>query len=530
MTQSSFETFSDLKLHPSILRGVTDAGYSEPTPIQKAAIPPGLDGRDVIACATTGSGKTAAFLLPILDQLIDEKRGKTRALIVTPTRELCAQIQEQAIILGRHTGIESVAVYGGVGMGPQERALRKKVDIVVATPGRLLDHVERGTARFDDLEILVLDEADRMLDMGFLPDVKRILRLLPRDRQTLFFSATMPPPIAALTREMLKDPVSIDVARRAEPAQSVTQSVYAIRGDQKTSLLLKLLAEPGLERVLVFTRTKRRANRVAEQLVDARVGAARIHGNRSQSQRELALDGFKSGKVRVLVATDIASRGIDVTNVTHVINYDVPYVPEDYIHRVGRTGRASALGDAITMVSPEEESVFRQIEKAIGKKLPRQRHEGMKAEAGHHTRGPINRDPEDREDDERRAPTTAPRHGHAPAAHGPRRTPGHHGPAQHGGTPRHHGHGAGHGRPAAAHGGERRHAASHDGRGAHSSHRTERSSGASHGSHHASTPHRGPASSTRTHGSSHAPRGSGRPSHGKSHGRNSSSGRNHGSR
>ena len=319
----------------------------------------------------TGSGKTAAFVLPILHQLIDRPRGKTRALVVTPTRELAAQILTALDSMAVHTPITAAAIYGGVGMAPQEHAMRAGVDVLIATPGRLLDHLKAPYARLDNIEFLVLDEADRMLDMGFLPDIKRILRLVPRKRQTLFFSATMPPEIAGLTREMLQNPVMIDQGRRSLPAVGITQAIYPVRQDLKPALLLALLQRDDVTQALVFTRTKHRANRLAEQLVKRGVKAERIHGNRSQPQRTAALAGFKSGQYRVLVATDIAARGIDIEALGHVVNFDVPQAPDDYIHRVGRTARAEAIGDAFTFVAPEEENDLRAIEKAIGKRLPR---------------------------------------------------------------------------------------------------------------------------------------------------------------
>jgi ATP-dependent RNA helicase RhlE len=319
----------------------------------------------------TGSGKTAAFVLPILHQLIDKPRGKTRALVITPTRELAAQILAALDSMAVHTPITAAAIYGGVGMAPQEHAMRAGVDVLIATPGRLLDHLRAPYAKLDNIEFLVLDEADRMLDMGFLPDIKRILKLVPRKRQTLFFSATMPPAIAMLTREMLNNPKSIDLGRRSLPAVGITQAIYPVRQDLKVGLLLALLQRDDVTQALVFTRTKHRANRLAEQLVKRGVKAERIHGNRSQPQRTAALAGFKNGQYRVLVATDIAARGIDIEALGHVVNFDVPQAPDDYIHRVGRTARAEAVGDAFTFVAPEEENDLRAIEKAIGKRLPR---------------------------------------------------------------------------------------------------------------------------------------------------------------
>jgi ATP-dependent RNA helicase RhlE len=319
----------------------------------------------------TGSGKTAAFLLPILQHLHGKPRGVTRALIITPTRELAAQIDEHRRDLARFTRLSGAAVYGGVGMGPQETAFRRGVDIIVATPGRLLDHFQYPYARLQGLEILVLDEADRMLDMGFLPDIRRILAQIPRKRQTLFFSATMPREIVALSQEMLKDPVRIDLERKSAPAVGITQAVYPVARELKSALLVELLKRDIVAEAIVFTRTKHRANRLADYLERHGVSTTRIHGNRSQGQRTLALAGFKAGKHRVLVATDIAARGIDIEELSHVINFDVPADPDSYIHRVGRTARAEATGDAFTFVSPDEDRELQDIERALGKRLPR---------------------------------------------------------------------------------------------------------------------------------------------------------------
>jgi ATP-dependent RNA helicase RhlE len=363
--------FTSLKLHPSLLKGVKELGFARPTPIQADAVPPALAGRDVLACAMTGSGKTAAFGLPILHRLIDKPRGTTRALILTPTRELAAQIVEDLDDLAVHTPVTAAPVFGGVGMGPQEHAFRSGVDVIVATPGRLLDHFSRPYARLSGLEILVLDEADRMLDMGFLPDIRKILRHLPARRQTLFFSATMPAPILALTRDMLRNPVTINLERRAAPAVGITQAVYPVQQELKSALFLALLQRGDMREALVFTRTKHRTDRLQKFLVRNGIAAERIHGNRSQTQRTLALEGFKSGNHRVLVATDIAARGIDIEALGHVVNFDVPKVPEDYIHRVGRTARAEAVGDAFTFVAPEEEPDLKRIERALGRRLPR---------------------------------------------------------------------------------------------------------------------------------------------------------------
>ncbi len=320
----------------------------------------------------TGSGKTYAFLLPIMHQLLEKPRGVTRALVLTPTRELAAQILESLNDVAVHTPLTGAAIFGGVGMGPQEHAFRTGVDVMVATPGRLLDHFRSPYAKLDHLEYLVLDEADRMLDMGFLPEIKKILRHLPaRKRQTLFFSATMPAPIAALTKEMLSQPVTLNLQRKAAPAVGITQAIYPVSQDLKSALLIELLKRGDMPQALVFTRTKHRANRLASQLVTHGIKAERIHGNRSQSQRTLALAGFKDGTYQVLVATDIAARGIDVEALGHVVNFDVPVASEDYIHRVGRTARAESTGEAFTFVSPEEEGELKQIEKAIGRQLPR---------------------------------------------------------------------------------------------------------------------------------------------------------------
>jgi ATP-dependent RNA helicase RhlE len=364
-------SFSTLKLHPSLQRGLKELGFSRPTPIQLDAIPPALEGRDLLACAQTGSGKTLAFLLPILNHLMEKPRGSTRALVITPTRELAAQIVESLNEVAVHTPLTAAAVYGGVGMGPQEHAFRSGVDVIVACPGRLLDHFRQPYAKLAGLEYLVLDEADRMLDMGFLPDIKRVLKHLPPRKQTLFFSATMPGPIGALAHELLKNPATINLERKAAPASGITQAVYPVQQELKSALFLALLNRGDMKEALVFTRTKHRANRLAEFLVRNGIKAERIHGNRSQQQRTKALEGFKNGEYRVLVATDIAARGIDVEALGHVVNFDVPNVPEDYIHRVGRTARAELTGEAFTFVSPSEEEELRAIERAISRRLPR---------------------------------------------------------------------------------------------------------------------------------------------------------------
>jgi len=364
-------SFTQFELHADLLRGIKELGYTRPTPIQSQAIPPAMQGRDLLGCAMTGSGKTVAFLLPIMNRLLGKRRGVTRTLILTPTRELAAQIEQSFTELAVHTPLSGAAVFGGVGMGPQEHAFRAGVDVIVATPGRLLDHFKQPYAKLDHLEVLVLDEADRMLDMGFLPDIKRVLRHLPTKRQTLFFSATMPAPIVALTREMLQNPVTINLERKSQPAIGITQAIYPVKQELKAHLFLELIKRGEIKDTIVFTRTKHRSNRLSDFLDRHGIPNARIHGNRSQAQRTEALAGFKSGRFQVLVATDIVARGIDIEELSHVVNFDVPHVPEDYIHRVGRTARAEATGDAFTFVSPEEEGELRAIERAIGKPLPR---------------------------------------------------------------------------------------------------------------------------------------------------------------
>ncbi len=364
-------SFSSLSLHPSLQQGLKELGFPRPTPIQEKAIPAALEGHDLLACAMTGSGKTAAFLLPILHHLMAKPRGVTRALVLTPTRELAAQVLESLESLAVHTPITAAAIFGGVSMGPQERAFRANVDVLIATPGRLLDHLKAPYASLARIEYLVFDEADRMLDMGFLPDIRRLLKQIPTKRQTLFFSATMPTEIGKLASELLKQPVTIDMERRAAPAVGITQAVYPVAQELKTALFMALLERGDMKQALVFTRTKHRANRLAEQLVKRGISAERIHGNRSQTARTAALAGFKNGTIRVLVATDIAARGIDIEALGHVVNFDVPTASEDYIHRVGRTARAEATGEAFTLVAPDEERELRDIERAIQRRLPR---------------------------------------------------------------------------------------------------------------------------------------------------------------
>ena len=347
------------------------AGYTQPTPIQAKTIPMIMTGRDLIGAAQTGTGKTAAFLLPILARLL-EGGERLRALILTPTRELAAQIETNARDYSRFTHLRMGVVYGGVPIGPQERMLRNPgVDLLVATPGRLLDLYGRQSLALDEVEVLVLDEADRMVDMGFAPDLNRILRLLPDDRQTLMFSATMPPDLNKVAKHAMRDPGRVDLAPSTRPAAGITQAVYPVVKHLKTGLLDELLRMTGVGSVIVFSRTKHGADRLARQLDRLGHSVAALHGDRTQGQRERALSDLRRGKVQVLVATDIASRGIDVTDITHVVNYDVPHTPEDYVHRIGRTGRVDALGDAFTLMSPEEGKDMTAIERFLAKAIPR---------------------------------------------------------------------------------------------------------------------------------------------------------------
>ncbi len=359
-------TFASLGLSPRALAALEVAGFEAPTPIQARAIPPGLEGRDVIGCAATGTGKTAAFLLPMIERMSQHARTGAargpRALVLAPTRELALQIGEEAERFGGNQNIRSAVVIGGVGMNPQADAFRANVEIIVATPGRLKDHLDRRTAHLDGVEMLVLDEADRMLDMGFKPQLDYILARLPRARQTMLFSATMAGEVATFASQHLKNPVRVEVARSGDTASRATQQVFLVGHEEKLALLCSLLAQDNLS-TLVFTRTKRRADRVAKGLVSAGHEVAVIHADRSQSQRRHALDGFKDGKYRVLVATDIAARGIDVAEIGHVINFDLPNVPEDYVHRIGRTARASASGRASSFAAPDEHDLLRNIEK-----------------------------------------------------------------------------------------------------------------------------------------------------------------------
>ncbi len=363
----SFENFA---FHPHVAAGVVAAGYVEPTPIQADAMHPVMKGRDVMGLAQTGTGKTAAFALPILNRLMEGKRRRVRALVVAPTRELAEQIHQAFEDLGKKTGLKSLSVYGGVGINPQKQKLRRGVEIVVACPGRLLDHIGQKTVDLSELEVLVLDEADQMFDMGFFPDIRRIIRQIPRNRQTLLFSATMPNEIRRLANEVLRRPITIQAGASA-PAETVRHALYPVPHHRKTALLMELLRHTDTESVLVFTRTKHRAKRVGLQLSRAGFQSTSLQGNLSQGKRQAALNGFRDGTFRILVATDIAARGIDVTKISHVINYDIPSTPEIYIHRIGRTGRATRSGDAFTLITEDDAGMVRAIDRVLGARVER---------------------------------------------------------------------------------------------------------------------------------------------------------------
>jgi ATP-dependent RNA helicase RhlE len=363
--------FEDLGLSEPMLAALRAAGYTRPTPIQAQAVPLALKGRDLMGLAQTGTGKTAAFTIPIIERLMGGPKC-TRALILTPTRELCQQVEESFAKYGQGTGLEVISVYGGVGYDPQVKALRGGVDVIVATPGRLIDHLEKQNVVFDDLEVLVLDEADRMLDMGFAPQLQKIVATIHPYRQTLLFSATMPPEVEALARRYLRKPVVVQVGRRSAAATTVRHNVYPVPKHKKTELLTHLLREMGeKDSILVFTRTKHGADKVVRHLLDAGFNADALHADKTQSQREQALARFKAGEVQVLVATDIAQRGLDISGISHVINYDVPQQAEDYVHRIGRTGRAAKEGDAFTFMCADEIGMVRTIERVIGQEIPR---------------------------------------------------------------------------------------------------------------------------------------------------------------
>lgn len=372
--ESMESTFDSLGLSPAMLKSVRALGFTAPTPVQAAAIPAAIAGKDVLASAQTGTGKTAAFGIPLIERLVPLPRKKTLALILAPTRELAAQISAHLEALTKGTNLRTAAVFGGVGFSPQVAAFARGTEIIVACPGRLLDLIAQGSARLDDIGVLVLDEADRMLDMGFLPVVRRIVAKLPVKRQTLLFSATIAPEIAKLTAEMLREPVRVEMVpqtAKRTTAEGITHTAYTIDQQRKTDLLVELLKDNNIYSAIAFTRTKARANRLALALAKHNIAAERIHGDRSQAQRTRALADFKRGKLRVLVATDVAARGIDIADLGHVVNFDVPMVPEDYVHRVGRTARAEQTGDAITFVSHDEERLFRDIEKAVGRRIDR---------------------------------------------------------------------------------------------------------------------------------------------------------------
>jgi ATP-dependent RNA helicase RhlE len=373
-------TFEQFKLHPRVGAGVKAAGYILPTPIQEQAIPAALEGRDILGLAQTGTGKTAAFVLPLLHRLLDGPRGRIRALIVAPTRELAEQIHGEINTLGRGTDLRSATVYGGVGMTPQIRALRGGAEIIVACPGRLLDHLEQGNGKLSSLEVLVLDEADHMFDMGFLPAIRAIMKRVPAGAQRLLFSATMPSDLRHLAGSILKDPVTVEIGRAA-PAETVAHALYPVGRGQKTAMLKHLLRKHDPRSVLVFTRTKHGAKRLAQQLDKDNFFVASLQGNLSQNKRQQALDGFRDGSYHILVATDIAARGIDVTRVSHVINYDVPTTPEAYTHRIGRTGRALRSGEAFTFVTQEDEKIVHAIERSLGARLERVKVEDFVYEA-----------------------------------------------------------------------------------------------------------------------------------------------------
>src|SRR5687768_13303386 len=371
-------SFGSLNLMPELLRAVSDEGYQEPTPIQAQAIPAILERRDIMGCAQTGTGKTAGFTLPLLQILAPQAntspspaRHPVRALILTPTRELAAQVGESVRVYGKHLPLRSTIVYGGIDIAPQKKALHGGVEVLIATPGRLLDHLEQKTVNLSRVEILVLDEADRMLDMGFLPDIKRILAVLPKARQNLLFSATFSEDIRRLAKELLRDPTMIEVARRNAPADLVTHEMYEIPAVRKRALLAHLIRSREMKQVLVFVRMKRDANKLARELVRDGINATAIHSDRSQGEREQALADFKEGRANVLVATDIAARGLDIEELPFVVNYELPYTPEDYVHRIGRTGRAGLPGEAIAFMSPEEARALADVEKLLKRAIPK---------------------------------------------------------------------------------------------------------------------------------------------------------------
>jgi ATP-dependent RNA helicase RhlE len=410
-------SFADLKLIPELQRAVADEGYTEPTPIQAKAIPAVLERRDIMGCAQTGTGKTAGFTLPLLHLLSpyansspSPARHPVRALILTPTRELAAQVSDSVKTYGKHLKLRSTVVYGGVDMPPQTKALREGVEILVATPGRLLDHVQQKSVVLGQVEILVLDEADRMLDMGFLPDIRRILALLPTQRQSLLFSATFSEEIKKLANQMLRSPTLIEVARRNAPADLVDHQVYDVEAPRKRALLVHLIRSRDMKQVLVFLRMKRDCNKLARELLRDGINATAIHSDRTQAEREQALSDFKEGRSTVLVATDIAARGIDIAELPFVINYELPYTPEDYVHRIGRTGRAGMTGEAISLVCPDENRLLVEIEKLLKRSIPRKSAEDADPDRGRERR------PRRESRGEPHAAEPVPRHSQRPAA------------------------------------------------------------------------------------------------------------------
>jgi len=391
-------SFDQLGLAPSLLEAVAAEGYTTPTPIQAKAIPAVLEGQDVLAAAQTGTGKTAAFTLPLLHRLGQESYKKARVLVLTPTRELAAQVEQSVKTYGRQTRIKSTVVFGGVGYQPQISAFRKGVDVIVATPGRLLDHLQQGNLDLSGVETLVLDEADRMLDMGFINDIKKVLKHIPAKRQTLLFSATFSKDIRKLASNLLNNPIEIDVAPRNATAERIDQKAIMVEKARKRALLSHLITSGEWSQVLVFARTKHGANRLVKQLETDGLSAAALHGNKSQNARTKALEGFKNGSIRVLVATDIAARGIDIDALPHVVNYELPNVPEDYVHRIGRTGRAGSEGEAVSLVGPDERKFLKDIEKLIGNQIERMQVEGIDL------RAPGKDDEEDERDQRARRP------------------------------------------------------------------------------------------------------------------------------
>ncbi len=406
--------FASLGLRPEIAKAVREAGYTEPTPIQTRAIPAILEGRDLVGVAQTGTGKTAAFVLPLLERLaVRPAQAHTRALILAPTRELVVQIAGNLRAYSNHLHVRSVMVYGGVGEQPQIAALRRGVDVVIATPGRLLDLMAQGHVRFGGLQYLVLDEGDRMLDMGFLPAIRKILAAVPKERQTMLFSATFSREIQQIASDFLRNPEMIEVAPRLKPADTITQHVHEVPHGQKNDLLLHLLRDTSMSSVLVFSRTKHGADKIARKLEAAGHATATIHSNRSQVQRQRALESFRAGRVRVLVATDIAARGIDVDGISHVINFDFPHVPEDYVHRIGRTGRAAAIGEAISFVTPEDRADLRRVESIVGRRIDRKTAEGFVVQRETIRTMPVEQRPHSRPVD---APTATPMRAADPGA------------------------------------------------------------------------------------------------------------------